>query len=326
MRIIRIAAAALALAACTVVPAAPAAATGNGEWAVTPTPAENAGPTPRLYFFLDAAAGQTVKESVRVTNLGKNPKAFEIYGADAYNTVKDGGFALRTKDRRQTDLGAWVKSGAGKVSIPGGASADIPFTITVPPNATPGDHVGGVVALEAEPSAVTQAGGATVRIQRAVAARVYLRVAGTIVPGLGVPSLRMDIGSPLLPVPVTGDLEYAVGNVGNVHLMPRATVRVTGLFGHPVKVSGSTPSSDMVPGSEGRFTMTAEGIWPFDIVTTSVVVEADGGVYARRTDREFVYSYSGALVLAVLIGSLVGAARRRARSREIRPRGLVAGR
>jgi hypothetical protein len=320
----RILVAVLALVTSILVPAAPAMASGNGEWAVVPTPAKNPGPTPRLYFFLDASAGQTIKESVRVTNLGKDPKSFVLYGADAYNTVKDGGFALRTKDRAQVGLGAWVSSVVGKVTVPAGASADVPFTITVPAQATPGDHVGGVVAMEAEPSGTAEAGGATVRIQRAVGARVYLRVAGTIVPGLSVSKLDVDLDSPLLPVPARGGLTYTVANIGNVHLMPDATVRATGLFGHSIKVAGSLPSSDMVPGAEGQFTMRADGVWPFDIVTTSVVVKADGGVYARKSDRTFVWSWTGAALIVVLIAGVWWRTHRRIRSREARPRGLVA--
>ncbi|WP_328477648.1 DUF916 domain-containing protein [Actinoplanes sp. NBC_00393] len=319
----RIIAAALALVGA-LLPAAPAAATGNGEWSVVPTPARNPGPTPRVYFFLDASAGQTIKESVRVSNLSRSSRSFTVYGADAYNTVRDGGFALRTLDEEQSGLGNWVTSQVKKVTVPGGTSADIPFTITVPENATPGDHVGGIVALESEPGAVTEANGATVRIQRAVAARVYLRVAGTVVPGLGVPELDMDITSPLLPVAARGNLEYQVANIGNVHLIPAAQVKVTGLFGHAVKVSGSTPSADMVPGARGAFAMTAEGIWPFDIVTTAVTVTADGGVYARRSDRAVVISWTGVAVLAALIAAIWWSVRRRIRSREARPRGLVA--
>jgi hypothetical protein len=320
----RILAAVLALATVLLIPATPAVAGGNGEWAVVPTPAKNPGPTPRLYFFLDASPGQTVKESVRVTNLGKDPKSFLLYGADAYNTVKDGGFALRTRDRAQVGLGAWVSSVVGKVTVPGGASADVPFTITVPAQATPGDHVGGVVAMEAEPSGTAEAGGATVRIQRAVGARVYLRVAGTVVPGLSVPRLDVGIDSPLLPVPARGDLTYTVANIGNVHLMPDATVRATGLFGHSIKVTGSLPSSDMVPGAEGQFSMRAEGVWPFDVVTTSVVVKADGGVYARKSDRTLVWSWTGVVLIVALIAGAWWSTYRRVRSRAARPRGLVA--
>ncbi|MEV6299995.1 DUF916 domain-containing protein [Actinoplanes sp. NPDC051861] len=299
-------------------------ATGNGEWSVAPTPAKNPGPTPRVYFFLDASPGQTVKESVRVSNLSRDPRSFTIYGADAYNTARDGGFALRTLADRQTGVGSWVRSRVANVTVPGGTSADIPFTVTVPRNATPGDHVGGIVAMESAPGGIVETeDGATVRVQRAVAARIYLRVAGTVVPGMDVPSLTMRVGSPLLPVATGGDLEYTVANIGNVHLIPRASVTVTGLFGHAVKVTGGTPSADMVPGAAGTFAMRAEGVWPFDLVTTSVTVTADGGVYARRSDRALVVSWSGVAVLAALAAAVWWSTRRRVRSRQARPRGLV---
>ncbi|GAA2609355.1 WxL protein peptidoglycan domain-containing protein [Paractinoplanes durhamensis] len=306
-------------------PAAPATAAGNGEWAVTPTPAKNPGPTPRVYFFLDAGAGQTVKESVRVANLGKSPKSFYVYGADAYNTTRDGGFALRTRDETQNDLGTWVKVAATRVTVPAETQADIPFTITVPKNATPGDHVGGIVAMEAEAGVTGEAEGATVQIQRAVAARVYLRVPGTVVPGLAVPSVKLDLDAPLLPTGARGALDYRIANVGNVHLVPATTVKATGLFGHHVELAGSRPTGDFVPGAEGNFAMKASGVWPIDIVSASVTVRADGGVYAKRTDRTFVLSWTALLIPVALGVAAWWVLTRRKRSRTLRARGLVAG-
>ncbi|MFF0373150.1 WxL protein peptidoglycan domain-containing protein [Actinoplanes missouriensis] len=319
-------AAALVIVASVLLTPAPAAATGNGEWAVTPTPAGNPGPTPRLYFFLDAHAGETVKESVRVTNLTAKPRSFVIYGADAYNTARNGGFAIRTRTDAQKDLGSWVRSQVTAVEVPARTSADIPFTIAVPANATPGDHVGGIVAMEASASSTAQADGATVNIQRAVAARVYLRVAGAVVPGLGVPELNLDVRAPLLPTITGGDLEYTVANVGNIHLVPAATVTMTGLFGHRITVTGATPASDMVPGAQGAFAMRARGIWPLDVVTTAVAVRAEGDVFAQRTERTVVVSWTALLLLALLITGIVLLIRRRRRARELRPRGLVAAR
>ncbi|BBH71508.1 hypothetical protein ACTI_81930 [Actinoplanes sp. OR16] len=319
-------AAALVIAVIVLLTPAPAAATGNGEWAVTPTPAENPGPTPRLYFFLDAEAGETVKESVRVTNLTTKPRSFVIYGADAYNTARNGGFAIRTRADQQKDLGAWVTSQVTAVEVPGRTSADIPFTIVVPANATPGDHVGGIVAMEATASVSAQADGAAVNIQRAVAARVYLRVAGAVVPGLSVTDLHLDAPAPLLPTMTPGQLEYTVANVGNVHLVPSAEVKATGLFGHRITMEGATPGSDMIPGAQGTFAMTATGIWPVDVVTTTVTVRAEGDVFAQRSERTFVVSWTAVALLVALAVAAGWMIRRRRRARELRPRGLVAAR
>ncbi|GIE90276.1 WxL protein peptidoglycan domain-containing protein [Actinoplanes regularis] len=305
-------------------PATPAVAAGNGEWSVTPTPARNPGPTPRLMFFLDAPAGQTLRESVRVSNLTTGPRSFLIYGADAYNTPHNGGFAFRSRDEKQADLGSWVTSQVTTVEVPARTSADIPFTITVPKNATPGDHVGGILAMEAQPGAIADADGAAVRVQRAVAARVYLRVAGTVLPGLSVRDLSVDIGAPLLPVGTRGDLEYRVANIGNVHLVPTAEIKVTGLFGHRISATGSAPASDMVPGADGTFTARTSGIWPFDVVTTRVTVRSDGDVYAARSKRTPVISWTALAVPAILILFVWWRLRRRLRSRSPRPRALVA--
>ena len=41
---------------------------------------------------------------------------------------------------------------------------------------------------------------------------------------------------------------------------------------------GATPQIDLLPGAQTRLGGTVSGVWPFDVVTTSVTVTADGGV------------------------------------------------
>ncbi|WP_433385910.1 WxL protein peptidoglycan domain-containing protein [Micromonospora sp. KLBMP9576] len=315
-------AAAVATAALTVVPVGPAAAADNGEWAVVPTPPTNAGPTPRLYFFLESPAGRTLADSVRVINRTDTERTFTVYGADAYNTARDGGFALRRSDEKQSDIGVWTAVGAGTVVIPPKAQADIPFVITVPTNASPGDHVGGIVAMESVPGGRSESNGVAIAVQRAVGARIYLRVAGPEVPGLNLADPDLTHPTPWLPTPVDGALEYTLANTGNLRLAPAVTVTASGLFGHRIRQRGATPQLDLVPGAEARMRAPLTGLWPVDVVTATVTAKADGGVLAVRTTRTVVVSWTGLAVLAALIAAGVVAWRRRRRALVARPRGV----
>ncbi|MGW0432067.1 WxL protein peptidoglycan domain-containing protein [Micromonospora sp. NPDC003197] len=313
---------ALAAVALTVVPAGPASAADNGEWAVVPTPPANAGPAPRLYFFLESPAGRTLTDSVRVINRTDTERTFTLYGADAYNTARDGGFALRRLDEKQTDIGVWTAVGASTVVIPPKAQADIPFSITIPTNASPGDHVGGIVAMEAVPGGRSEQNGVAVAVQRAVGARIYLRVAGPEVPGLNLADLDLTHQTPWLPTPVDGALDYTLANTGNLHLAPTITVTAAGLFGHRIRQRGATPQLDLVPGAEARMRAQFTGLWPVDIVTATVTAKADGGVLTVRTTRTVVVSWTGLAALAALIVAGVVAWRRRRRTEAARPRGV----
>ncbi len=310
----------LALALTVAVSGAPAHAADNGEWSVNPTPPAQPGPAPRLYFFLESPPGTSVQDSVRVTNLADQPRTFRLYGADAYNTPRDGGFGLRTQDATHVDIGAWTRVGAATVTVPAKAQADVPFVITVPSNATPGDHVGGVVAMEEQPGAATRQNGVDVTVRRAVAARVYLRVSGPAVPGLRVDAVRTGLDTPWLPATVGGAYTYEVVNTGNLHLPPRLRVRVTGLFGHAIRQHGTVPQIDLLPGARTRLGGTVSGVWPFDVVTTSVTVTADGGVSARAQDTTVVVSWPALAALVAGLVLLVLHRRRRAAAHTARPR------
>jgi len=310
---------AVAVALAVMVPA-PATAADNGEWSVNPTPPAVAGPAPRLYFFLESPPGTSVQDSVRVTNLADQPRTLRLYGADAYNTPRDGGFGLRTQDATHVDVGAWTRVGAATVTVPARSQADVPFVITVPANATPGDHVGGVVAMEEQPGGTTKQNGVDVTVRRAMAARIYLRVSGPTVPGLRVDAVDADLGTPWLPTTVDGSYTYDVVNTGNLHLPPAVSVRVTGLFGHRVRQGGTAPQIDLLPGAQTRLGGTVSGVWPFDVVTTSVTVTADGGVSARSQDTTVVVSWPTLAAVAAGLLLLVWHRRRRAAAATAKPR------
>ncbi|MEV6971748.1 DUF916 domain-containing protein [Hamadaea sp. NPDC051192] len=306
-----IAGALLAVLAVPIVPAAPAYATGNGRWSVAPTPPRQSSAAPRVYFFLESPPGQTVIDSVRVTNHTDKPLAFQLYPADAFNTVADGGFGLLAADQTQHGIGAWTRLSAGTVVLPAGGSADVAFTVTVPANAPPGDHVGGVVAAEAVPSGRTGA-GADVAVRQAVGARLYLRVSGTAVPGLAVSDLTAN----------RRELAYSVANTGNVHLAPAIDIRSSGLFGHAVR-HGTPAQLDLIPGARSRLRAALSGVWPVDVVTTTVTLTADGGVRGQASTTTLVGVWPAIGVVIVLVAGTGWLLHRRRRARRLRPRRLA---
>ena len=68
-----------------------------------------------------------------------------IYSTDALNG-DGGGFELLPGDQAPTDVGSWVQVAQENLTVPPGMEITLPITITVPPDARPGDHVGGIVA------------------------------------------------------------------------------------------------------------------------------------------------------------------------------------
>ncbi|MEU5216055.1 DUF916 domain-containing protein [Streptomyces sp. NPDC020807] len=209
-----------------------AAAAENGEWAVYPATPAAAKPGSRPYFYLSLDPGTSLTDRVTVTNKTAAPLSFRLYGADAYNTDRDGGFAIRTRAEKQTGAGAWIKVERTRITVPPRSAVTVPFTLTVPADADPGDHPGALVALD-ERISPSGPGSVAVGVQRAVGARVYLRVNGPTVPALGLEDVTLEQDRPL--VPGTGEsgavVSYTLHNRGNVTLNPKVALRAEGLFG-----------------------------------------------------------------------------------------------
>ncbi|MFJ6578203.1 WxL protein peptidoglycan domain-containing protein [Streptomyces sp. NPDC091368] len=206
-----------------------ARAAENGEWAVYPAASKLGG---RPYFYLSADPGTTLTDRVTVANKTAAPLTFRLYGADAYNTDRDGGFAVRTQKERQTGAGAWIRPGRTRITVPARSAVTVPYTLTVPADADPGDHPGALVALD-ERIAPGGDGAVAMGVQRAVGARVYLRVNGPTVPALAVEDVTLDQDRPLVPGSRTSTalVSYTLYNRGNVTLNPQVVLKARGLFG-----------------------------------------------------------------------------------------------
>ena len=297
-----------------------AGAADNGTWSVFPRPdaAGSRSLTPdRQFFYLEAAPGTTVHDRVSVANLSDRPMTFQLYGADAYNTPRDGGFALRAADQKQTGVGAWTHLAKSSLTVPAHTRADVPFTLTVPAGAEPGDHSGAVVALDTAVEGTSTNGSVAVGIKRAVGARIYLRVSGPAVPALGVRNVTVDRSAPLVPGlgRSTATIHYTLVNQGNVTVHPALRLRATGWLGGTVLSTGVKDLGiDLLPGQSVQLAAP----WPdppqFDHVSLTVTVSgADISGHAGAGFLAVPWFLVGlvAALAAVLVLALVLRKRRR---------------
>ncbi|MEU7066311.1 DUF916 domain-containing protein [Streptomyces sp. NPDC046161] len=262
---------------------APAAiAADNGTWGVFPTPPPGAATTERAYFFHQGAAGSTVSDSVTILNSSDQELTFQVFAADAVNTPVGGAFALLPVETRPKDLGAWIAlppQTAHTVTVPPKGRKDVPFTVKVPEDAAPGDHVGGIVALNTAVEGVRQDGKVQVGVKRSVGARLYFRVAGPVAAGLSVEDVRVSRDAPLLPWlrSASAKVSYSLVNRGNVVVEPRVSVSAEGLFGRTVL---DRPARDLkltlLPGRRVELTEA----WPDAPQSDRVHVRVEAGASA----------------------------------------------
>jgi hypothetical protein len=240
--------------------AAPVAAADDG-WSLAPSASAPGG---RPYVYAEGAPGTVLQDSVSVLNPGARPVTVRLRGADADNTA-DGDLTVRAAGK-STDTGAWIafagERGGRRVPVralslrvPAHTRADVPFTVSVPAGATPGDHPGAIVA------------GAD---GRSSAVRVQLRVGGPAVSALTVEHVAVR----------GGRISYELVNRGNTVLTPKLAVRADGVLGRALDRAPRTLPLDLLPGR--RVTLTEPWRDPpaLDAVDVRLTVTAAGGARA----------------------------------------------
>lgn len=238
-------------------------------------PAGKDAPDNRPRFTYAATPGAVVKDYVAVSNVSLRPLTLQVYASDAFNT-SEGGFDLLAGAAKPTDIGAWTKPDVPTVTVSARSVLIVPFTMTIPPNATPGDHTGGIVAsLSTEK---VDAKGSKVRVDQRVGTRVYLRIAGALKPRLAVEGLSGDYRTNWNPLGHgNATVTYTVRNTGNVRLQGPQKVTVSTPWGSTVdaKVKGDLP--ELLPGNAIQMTAEVPSVLPAGWLTAQVDLNPNAG-------------------------------------------------
>ncbi|MGJ5755399.1 hypothetical protein FB563_3624 [Streptomyces puniciscabiei] len=252
--------------------AAPGASTASGaaaasaRWSVAPAGGG------RPSFYAEGPPGAVLQDTVAVTNPGRAPVVVRLSGT-----------GLRTVFAEQAESG---------IRVPARTRAEVPFTVTVPAGAAPGDRPGAVVARDAR--------GRTATVP------VRLRVGGPALAALTVEHLAVHADR----------ITYELVNRGTTVLVPRLSVRADGVLGRVLDRAPRTLPVHLRPGARVRL---AEP-WPdrpaLDAVDVRLTVTAPGGAHdTATTSARFVPwpAVAGAGVV-LLAGVAVPTAARRRRS------------
>jgi hypothetical protein len=313
----------LAAAGLVGVGAGPAvAADGDVPWAVR-TAANEFGSDRNNYGYTLNPGGQ-LDDGLVVVNHGTTPLDLAVYTADAF-TTDAGRLDLATKDAASTGVGTWVHPGRDRMTIQPGESVEVPFTVTLPDDATPGDHMGGIV------TSLTQAGdGDGGNVERRLGIRIRLRVAGELKPSLSVEDLHVHYSGTPNPFG-KGDatVTYTIHNTGNAILTARQQASIAGPFGRwRVPSEQAEDSPELLPGETWKVSVPVLGVAPALLLTGTVTLvpllsDASGSTAplpAVETTTQ-TWAIPWVLLLLVVLCGLVAvllASRRRRRQAELR--------
>lgn len=222
----------------------PPADAGALTWAVVP--ATSAGPDGRVSLRHVLDPGAVAEDAIAIQNLGTQAAEFTVLAGDGV-VGDDGAFDIA----EAAVAGSWISVGGlteSTVQVAAGETTVLPVTITVPQNATPGDHPAGIVVGQ------SSATGGSVLTHR-VGVRVHLQVSGDLAPVLATKVVSTDYRASANPLaPGTLTITYTVTNPGNTRYAAEPSVTVAG------------------PGGLGRKTLTGEPIELLPAATRTATV------------------------------------------------------
>jgi hypothetical protein len=211
----------------------------------------------RTRFSYAVDPGQRVEDHILIINTGTTEQTFRIVGTDAYNDDK-GQYALLATDAKPKATGTWVHFDNGtnrtQLDLKPGESTVLAFSFAVPADATPGDHVAGIVA-----SVITA--GQQVNLDRRVATRLYARVSGPLQPQLTIGSIDASYsGDWWNPLSGSVIVRYSVRNSGNIALASNLTAGINTWFGIPAAAQQGGSIQEILPGNTAAYEFQIKGV------------------------------------------------------------------
>ncbi len=286
-------------------------------WALAPAFGDEAEGGNRPNLSYEAAPGTEVNDDVTLFNYSNVQLTFRLYATDAFNN-EDGSFDLLPGDQPPTGVGTWVTLPQANITLAPRSQATMPITVRVPVTARPGDHAGGILASSQAEG--TGPDGKVVALDRRTGSRLYIRVAGPLVPQLTVEKLRTTYGPALSPLGGTAEVTYRVENRGNVRMGGRQQVSVSGPFGVARKRMAATDLSELLPGEGVDMRVRFTGVAATIVAVGNVRLEpapvgddAKGGAAngdAANNRRSFALALPFTVLAMALVGWLLSRARR----------------
>lgn len=215
----------VAVSVVLLLPAVASAESQGVEYLVQPSPGSSTA-AQGGYFLLDARPGEVLTQSVDVRNHSSQPLELELAAVDAV-TGSLGGASYGLGSEEATRTGAWISLSRTSLVLDPGASAVVPFTVTVPVDARSGEHLAGISVSpprDRDASGTDGSGqaGVSVDIQtrRVVAVQVDL-------PGPAAPELVID-GVTAAARPDGLYLEIAITHAGTAMTKGTGVITVPG--------------------------------------------------------------------------------------------------
>ena len=198
---------------------------GDTSFSVHPSQYDSSNIATRSYFILDSKPASTVQNGISITNTGAMTGTVTLYAVDA-TTGQNSGLVYNTKDAPRHDVGSWIRLAQQQITLTAGQSETVPFQISIPKGARPGQHVGGIVAESVTQASTQQHNTVHINVQSLSIVAVQLNVAGPQVEQLEMAGVQAGGANG------NQSLLLNLSNTGTTLLKPYGTLQVLDAQGH----------------------------------------------------------------------------------------------
>lgn len=283
----------------------------NGIGGIPAYPRED-NPRTESIFVYENAPGSVVNDGVVVINNTSVTKTILVYATDT-TPSSDGGFACKQYVEEVTDEGTWFKLEQTEVTLEGGKNVIVPFTVTIPSNASVGEH-NACVVIQEKVEADTDSG---VNLYFRAAIRAMITIPGDIVKKLDIKKfeyLKTENGK--------NTLTLTLSNSGNVSLDTTIEIEVKDLVTSKLFFSNKS-EYPILHSNDQTFNFDLENNPWGGVYKAMVTVTYDGASGQETETKDLIFVivpsiyamalYAASLIIIVTSTLLITGPKRRAK-------------
>ncbi len=248
-----------------------------------------------------ANPGSVLIRSLKVTNESEKDSEYYLTKKNIKG-VETGGvpiFAEEAAEPTSFEISEWITFESEKIFVPANSSVDVPVTITVPSDATPGSHFGGVfVSVEAPKIREIGAG-----VGYEVASIISIRISGDVIDTARIRSFSAEnliYGSK--------DVHFVakIENQGNILIRPRGPLTITSMSGKKTVITVNDSLAGVFPGTvrDIAFDWSEPGLG-FGKYEAVLALSYDGNDGQKTIDMTTVFWVFPVKVMLSVIGGFV---------------------
>jgi hypothetical protein len=248
------------------------------------------GQSPRSVFRYIASPGETITDSIVVTNGSDFDGGAFVQPNDLlYNS--GGNITYVQNDVTNTEVGSWISLVEQDVEVPAGRGLRIPFSLTVPTDTPAGEYAGGITVVPSSDD--SGSGGVGVKVRSGIT--VYVTVPGDLrvdnniseisVINPGVDNFVQELNDRAFITPENMVVKLIAENNGNMFSQIEGVLRFTFESGETEEI----PFSRVLTLQEGVREFYIQTRLPYELGTTSLTFEYNSTSY-NDPDTDFSIS------------------------------------